>query len=237
MLLIKDESALHTYLEKWVQKRLGKAVFRRHFLATVNSVSGVPGKYIVTVQRLDESQPDPNTYLCSTPFYKPQVGDTVDVLWFDDTLGYVMWPLSGSGVSMSTVPYRARATGGTQSIAVSGTPTICHINNALSDPNSNFNTTTYQYTAPVSGDYLIIGQATWNLSGTAVGRLYTQIFIAGAGSSSGLSPDTGTNGVTSDVEDMLPVLAGQTIDLRVTHDRTTTQALYGSRLTIRYLGS
>ena len=237
MLIIQDEAALHVYLEKWVQKRLGKAVFRRHFLAAVQSVSGVPGKYVVTVQRLDESQPDPNTYLCSTPFYKPQVGDTVDVLWFDDTLGYVMWPLSGPGVSTSTVPYRARATGGVQSIAVGSTPTICNINAELSDPNGNFNTTTYQYTAPVSGDYLIIGQAQWHLVGTGGGRLYSQIFIAGAGSSSGTPPDSGSNGVTSDVEDMLPVLAGQTIDLRVAHDRTTTQALYSSRLAVRYIGS
>lgn len=115
MLLIKDEAALHVYLEKWVQKRLGKAVFRRHFLATVITVSGVPGKYIVTVQRLDESQPDPNTYLCSTPGYTPQTGDTVDVLWFDDTLGYVMWPLSGTGTAPVTPPGSVIAYAGTDS--------------------------------------------------------------------------------------------------------------------------
>jgi microcystin-dependent protein len=70
----------------------------------VLTVSGATGKFVVTVQRLDESQPDPNTYLCSVPVYIPMAGDTVDILWFDDALGYVMWPLAGPGLTSAASP-------------------------------------------------------------------------------------------------------------------------------------
>jgi microcystin-dependent protein len=102
-LIIEDEAALFEYMEAWAKKRLGKTTDRRHFLATVAKVS-LTRPYSVQVQRLDETHVDLNSYLCATPGYSPQIGDTVDVLWFDDTLGYIMWPISGPSLLSAGVP-------------------------------------------------------------------------------------------------------------------------------------
>lgn len=94
-------SFLETYLNRGKYRRL---IASRHFQGYITAVTAVPTnannesgtQYLCSVQRVEESQADGNTYLCVTPGYKPVVGDLVELMWRDENVAYVLWPINGT---------------------------------------------------------------------------------------------------------------------------------------------
>lgn len=111
--------------------------------------------------------------------------------------------------------YQCSVYADTAQAVVSNTPEALELNQENYDPNSNFNTGTYLYTAPVTGKYLVCGQSKVAMIGNTE-RWVTRIMVAGGIRHSGV--DVVANGTTylaSAVSAVILVNKGQTVGINI----------------------
>lgn len=91
------------------------------------------------------------------------------------------------------------------------------------DLGSNFNTSTGTFTAPVTGYYQVNACVGVN-NLDATGQLYTELYVNGSVYSRGmrLFSVSSTDDITSVVTDLVPVTAGQAIEIYATCSTTET---------------
>jgi hypothetical protein len=87
-----SEGELAAYLDERDRRQNSRLLADRYFQGTVTAVSGA-GPYTVQIQRVGETQPDGNTYVCAVPGYIPLLGDVVELAWRDAHTAHVDHPL------------------------------------------------------------------------------------------------------------------------------------------------
>ena len=108
--------------------------------------------------------------------------------------------------------------------------TIVPINTELYDYNSNFNTGTYQWTAPITGLYQVSGGFTYQ--GGPAGTQQNLMYITGSAGQIGGSNYSGSSGAVSQHSMGLDyITAGQTLYVAVNSNYTTTRRVYGGTKT------
>ena len=130
-------------------------------------------------------------------------------------------------------PYKLCAHRSTpQTISSSSTWTTVRLNAEYGDPNNNFDTSTFTYTVPVTGYYLITGQI--RMGGAkmvAIARILTTTRnIEGAATDNAAYTDD-----YSDVTDIVQLTAGQTVNLQVYHTFGAPASMTSARLSIHLL--
>lgn len=126
-----------------------------------------------------------------------------------------------------TVSYKASAyLSGTHNIST-GTVTLVNLDTEIFDSNNNFSTVSHQYTAPVTGHYLIAGTTGMAIESGKV--MQCHIFVNGTSiSRSADSSATATNNLSLSTTTVTALTAGDLVDLRVFHTNVGTTALANS---------
>jgi hypothetical protein len=92
-----DERGLAAYVRRVIHRGPVDRRLFPWFKGTVTEVLTSGYSMMVRVRRSGEFLADGGTYAVAMPNYRPQVGDTVDLLWRDDDTAYAMAPRGGAG--------------------------------------------------------------------------------------------------------------------------------------------
>jgi len=138
----------------------------------------------------------------------------------DEVLASHINELQDKKVDTDLMGYKARGyLNADQDNIPNTTVTKILLNAETYDPGDDFDAdgADSDYTAPVTGYYLIIGQIQWNA--TVANKLYrAYIYVNGAGKSMNIVQSAAVEKLTVPISDILHVALGETIDLRGYHN-------------------
>lgn len=102
-----NEEGLASYLDVMLARKYPH-MLSRYTQGVITAVAGSYPMKTVSVQRVGEQQPDGHDYLCPLAWYYPQPGDPVELVWRDEQLGYVAYPLApsamlGTEITLATI--------------------------------------------------------------------------------------------------------------------------------------
>lgn len=171
-----SEKELAAYLDNRDERINGRLMAHRTFRGTIKFVSRVaPGggvllgnAYSIMIQRTGDLV-DQTTYFCSIPDYTPNVGDVVDLIWRTKKEAIVFQVVKANLYQCRA--YRANAL----SITSNSAAVVVSFDTVDYDPNNNFDpTTTFAYTAPVTGLYAIDAHLSWGATLRTVLEVYSR---------------------------------------------------------------
>lgn len=123
-------------------------------------------------------------YIVSVVYSAPNTTITIagetDLVNSVITGGYYSSEYCPLGFKVGEIWYKAKAYANTTQNLAGNVPTVITANTEIYDINSNYNTSTYMYTAPISGYYLVSGAIKFFNVGANV-RVFSQIYNGSTG--------------------------------------------------------